>query len=452
MEGRQKKHTFLSGVAAVCAVLFLTAAMIAGIYVEQVLWGLPDRVNFRQCLPWFVLFSVGILYFNSVFDLSRRMHHLAFSVFGSVLLVNIFMMSLPFFEVLYYVQITTLFLMVLFECLAMAGWILLFHRLWYRYNPPLSTVLFCSDGKRGREIAEKINRRTAANRVERVLPYGSEQDILSALAKYPAAVLVSPPAEIKNFVALDCWDSGRELIVVPDIYELVIHNAVLTQFDDLMAYRAKSIGLTPEQRFFKRAADIAGAFLALVLLSPLFLVVSVIVKQDGGPVFFSQNRVTLGDKVFRLYKFRTMVPDAERETGPVLAQRDDPRITRPGRWLRRTRIDEIPQFWNVLKGDMSLVGPRPEREHFIELYSRTLPEYQYRTKVRAGLTGMAHVIGKYNTTPEERILLDLTYIQNFSFFLDLKILAETVRVVCTKGYAEGVDTAPAAPEKEKERV
>lgn len=450
MDRKAKRYTFLSGLAAVSAVIFLTGAMIAGIYVEQALWGFPDRVNFRQILPWFVLFSAGVLYCNSVFDLSRRMHHLAFSAFGSVLLINILMMSLPFFEILYYIQIPTLSIVVFFEVLAMAVWIFLFHRLWFRYNPPLSTVLLCPDRDRGRQIADKINLRTATNRVERILTY-EEGQIPSVLEEYTSVVLVSPPPDVKNAAALDCWDKGRELIVVPDIYELVIHNAVLTQFDDLMAYRAKPVGLLPEQRFFKRAADIAGAALALVFLSPLFLVVAIIVGRDGGPVFFAQNRVTRGDRVFRLYKFRTMVPDAEKETGPVLASRDDPRITRAGKWLRRTRIDEIPQFWNVLRGDMSLVGPRPEREHFIEQYRNRLPEYQYRTKVRAGLTGMAHVMGKYNTTPEERILLDLTYIQNFSFFMDLKILAETVRVVCTKGYAEGVDPVKAR-EKETERV
>jgi lipopolysaccharide/colanic/teichoic acid biosynthesis glycosyltransferase len=135
-----------------------------------------------------------------------------------------------------------------------------------------------------------------------------------------------------------------------------------------------------------------------------------------------------------------MILDAEKLTGPTLALKDDPRITKAGKRLRQMRLDELPQFWNVLKGDMSLVGPRPEREHFINLYLQSLPEYQFREKVRAGITGLAHVLGKYNTTPEERIKLDLTYIQNYSLFLDIKILIETVRIVLTKEYAEGVDS------------
>jgi lipopolysaccharide/colanic/teichoic acid biosynthesis glycosyltransferase len=174
------------------------------------------------------------------------------------------------------------------------------------------------------------------------------------------------------------------------------------------------------------------------------LVIAILIKRDGGPVFYTQKRVTRGGREFDLYKFRTMIPDAEKLTGPVLAQKDDPRVTKIGKKLRQTRLDEIPQLWNTLKGDMSLVGPRPEREHFIELYKESIPEYEYRTFVRAGITGLAHVFGKYNTTPEERIKLDLTYMQNYSIFLDLKIMIETLRVIFTKDYAEGVEQSSGA--------
>ena len=326
-----------------------------------------------------------------------------------------------------------------------------FHYIWLHYSTPASTVVFCDELERGKEISERINGFSHSNRVDAVLAFDAV-NIRLAIDFYDAVVLVKPPQERKNEIALECWNQHKELYIVPEIYELVINNASLVQFDDVMAYKVKPLGLTINQRFIKRTFDIVASILALVFLSPLMLVLAMIVKSDGGPVFFSQERVTKNERTFRLFKFRTMIPDAEKLTGPTLALKEDPRITKAGKWLRQSRLDELPQFWNVLIGDMSAVGPRPEREHFINLYTESLPEYQYRTKVRAGITGLAHVLGKYNTTPEERIKLDLTYMQNYSLALDLKILIETLRVVFSKEYAEGIDDKTVNTERQRERV
>ena len=159
---------------------------------------------------------------------------------------------------------------------------------------------------------------------------------------------------------------------------------------------------------------------------------------DGGPVVFSQERITRWKKPFNLYKFRTMVVDAEKLTGPVLATEKDCRITPLGSLLRATRIDELPQLFNVLSGDMSLVGPRPERQYFIDQFSMDLPYFEYRLSVKAGITGLAQVLGKYTTTPMNKLKFDLMYIRDYSFLLDIKIILQTIRIIFVKESSQGI--------------
>ncbi len=171
----------------------------------------------------------------------------------------------------------------------------------------------------------------------------------------------------------------------------------------------------------------------------VFILVAITIKADSpGPVFFRQRRVGEKEKEFTIYKFRTMCVDAEKQTGPVLASVNDPRITRVGRFIRATRIDELPQLANVLIGNMSIVGPRPERLFFVEMLKKELPEYIHRSNVKPGITGMAQVYGKYNTTPYSKLVYDLIYIQNFSIVSDIALMLKTVRVLLSKSQTEGV--------------
>jgi len=162
-----------------------------------------------------------------------------------------------------------------------------------------------------------------------------------------------------------------------------------------------------------------------------------IIIEDHGPVFFIQERITLHDRPFMIYKFRSMIVDAEADGKARPAVADDDRITKVGRIIRKTRIDELPQLYNVLKGDMSLVGPRPERVEHVIKYTEKIPEFQYRTKVKGGLTGYAQVYGKYNTTAYDKIKLDLMYIENYSLVLDFRIVVMTIKVIFMKSSTEG---------------
>ena len=197
--------------------------------------------------------------------------------------------------------------------------------------------------------------------------------------------------------------------------------------------------LTAEQRVLKRILDIAVAGTALIILSPVMLITAVMIKLDSkGPVLYSQERVGLYGKTFFVHKFRSMKQDAEAKCGPVLAAEGDPRITKFGRFMRATRLDELPQLFNVLKGEMSIVGPRPERPFFVKQFIAQKPEYDYRHNVKPGITGLAQIAGKYNTSAYDKLIYDLLYIQDVSVKTDLMIMLQTFKVLLTKSSTEGV--------------
>jgi exopolysaccharide biosynthesis polyprenyl glycosylphosphotransferase len=192
----------------------------------------------------------------------------------------------------------------------------------------------------------------------------------------------------------------------------------------------RNYGLTFEQRLFKRILDIALSVVGFIVALPIMLIVALAIKlYDGGPVFYKQKRLTINGKEFYVYKFRSMIIDAEKDGVARLACDDDDRITPVGAFIRKVRLDELPQIINIIKGDMSVVGPRPERPELTEQYKKDMPEFEFRLKVKAGLTGYAQVVGVYDTTPYDKLKMDLMYIQNYSLLLDLRIILMTLKTV-----------------------
>jgi Undecaprenyl-phosphate glucose phosphotransferase len=217
--------------------------------------------------------------------------------------------------------------------------------------------------------------------------------------------------------------------LIPDLFQLLTLKADIQDLDGVPVISIDDVSLRGFNRVLKRAVDIVVSFLSLVLLSPLLLLVAVLIKLTSrGPVFYLQERMGLDGRSFTMVKFRTMVCDAEKETGPVMCRPDDPRITRFGRFLRKYSLDELPQLINVLKGEMSLVGPRPERPSFVREFADRIPKYMLRHKVKSGITGWAQVHGlRQDTSIEKRLEYDFFYIQNWSLGLDLKIIWMTLR-------------------------
>ena len=236
-----------------------------------------------------------------------------------------------------------------------------------------------------------------------------------------------------------CSEKGKAIYLIPSLYEISLVDFKVSQVDDLLVFKIEDLGLTYEQRVIKRILDITISSIGLIITSPLIMIISIIIKlYDGGSVFFKQERVTENNKVFNLYKFRTMIEDAEKHTGPVLATEKDTRITPLGRFLRASRIDELPQLFNVLKGDMSIVGPRPERPFFAEQFNEEIDGFKYRVYVKAGITGLAQILGNYSTDPKTKSKYDLLYIKNYSLLLDIKIIFNTIKIIFLKSSSKGV--------------
>lgn len=306
---------------------------------------------------------------------------------------------------------------------------------------PLSTAAACAAGDEELSLIRRfLNIPRGWFRLHAVVPYHNLNLIEAEMGEVDAVLLApSIPAEAKARVAALALKYGREIFVVPGLYEILLFNARVGQLDDLPVMEVPALGLSPAQQAGKRALDITVALIGIVLFLPLMLSAAFLIRLTSrGSIFYRQERVGLGGRPFVLYKFRTMVSDAENETGPVLSTADDPRVTRVGRWLRFMRLDEIPQLLNVLKGEMSLVGPRPERPHFVARFSGEMEEYPYRLLVKPGLTGIAQVMGRYSTEAGDKLRYDLYYIRNYSLFLDLKVLFHTIWVIFSRDAARGV--------------
>ena len=258
------------------------------------------------------------------------------------------------------------------------------------------------------------------------------------------------PSKMRNELLKFCYGKSLRVYSTPKISDIIIRSAESMHYFDTPLLLSRNDGLSIEQAFIKRAMDIFVSAVMLVITSPVFLVTAAAIKMhDGGPVFFYQERCTKDGKVFSICKFRSMIVDAEKNGASVPATERDPRITPVGNIIRKLRIDELPQLLNILKGEMSLVGPRPERVEHVHLYSESIPEFAYRMKVKGGLTGYAQVYGKYNTTAYDKLKMDLMYIQNYSVLLDIEILFKTIKILFEKESTEGFsDEVSAAMEQQ----
>ena len=289
-------------------------------------------------------------------------------------------------------------------------------------------------------LMQKISTREDKYQICNIIHYEEGVDEIMRLAdQYDAIIIGDIPAHERNQLLKRCFGQGIRTYTVPKISDIINRSSDDLNLFDTPLLLSRNEDLKIEQLFAKRMMDVVCSFLGLLISSPFFLIIAFLIKAtDRGPVFYKQIRLTRNGKEFEIYKFRTMIQDAEKDGHARLASEHDDRILPVGRFLRATRLDELPQLINVLKGEMSMVGPRPERPELAAEIEKELPEFPYRLKVKAGLTGYAQIYGKYNTTAYDKLKLDLTYIRNYSFFLDLKLMIMTPKIMLMKESTEGV--------------
>ena len=259
-------------------------------------------------------------------------------------------------------------------------------------------------------------------------------------SEYGGVIVWDIPTQLRNDLVKYCYANSIRLYVMPKISDVLMKGSEQMHLFDTPVLLIREYSIKIEQRILKRLIDIVCSLILIVLSSPAMLITALLVHfYDNGPVLYKQVRCTKGQKEFYIMKFRSMRQDAEKDGVARLASKNDSRITPIGKFIRKVRLDELPQLFNILRGDMSFIGPRPERPEIIAQYLEEMPEFAFRTKVKAGLAGYAQVYGKYNTTPYDKLKLDLTYIENYSVWLDIKLMLLTLKILFTPDATEGIE-------------
>lgn len=384
---------------------------------------------FFNIYPYIIIASLVFIYFYRTFDVVyKKYFELMYSVFLLLILIQLSTMAITFFSRDFGFARSIFLISFFIQFIGFAVFKYLSIKI-CRIIYGKKSLMIIGTENRNEKVVPKI--KDEGNfELKYVLNHYDKEKLKLVDA---VAVGAEIDKEIRNEVVNDAVILGKMVFIVPEFFDISIHRSKLNRFDDTLVFEIGSYYLNFEEKVFKRIVDIVISLIGLVLTSPIILIAVLSVKiQDGGPVLFKQERLTKNGKRFTLYKIRSMKVDAENETGPILTNDKDDRVTTVGKFIRTTRIDELPQLFNVLKGDMSLIGPRPEREFFVKQFQEDIPNYSLRFNVKAGITGLAQVYGKYTTNPEDKLRYDLIYIREYSIFLDMEIFVQTLKVILMK--------------------
>lgn len=390
------------------------------------------------------LYAVLLFFFSNMYGSLKigrfRRIEVLLSQYLSLFLTNVVMYVVISLLAFRFVTPFYLFVVLLAEMLVSTIWNVIVIKLYNRIFQPWKILLVYGERPAADLVYKVEARRDKYAIYDAVNINEGMEKIKKRILDFQAVIIGDIPAVERNDVLKYCYAKKVRAYVIPKISDIILMGADRIHVFDTPFMLSRGYTLSFDQRFGKRTLDIILSVLLLIAASPFMLLTALAIKlYDHGPVFYSQVRCTKGGKEFAIYKFRSMIVDAEKKGGVQLAKEHDKRITPVGRVIRAARIDELPQLFNILKGDMSFVGPRPERPELIKEYSQEMPEFVFRMRVKAGLTGYAQVYGKYNTTPYDKLKLDLFYIENYSFWTDMKLILMTVKTIFKPASTEGIE-------------
>ena len=340
-------------------------------------------------------------------------------------------------------HLTNIFWMLLLFALQIifaVVWAYISNRIYFKANPRCD-MLVVYKNQAAKVLLTKMKAYPEKYHVAETVSIQTDiQDIKEKIKTYKTVLLCDLPTATRNTLLKYCVQKKIRIYLTPEVSDILISGASRIHLIDTPLLLCDNATQAVVHRFAKRLIDLMVSTLMIIVFSPFMLLTIIAIKaSDHGKILYKQERLTQNGKTFNVYKFRSMVEDAEKDGVARLSSKNDDRVTPVGKFIRATRLDELPQLFNIFKGDMTLVGPRPERPEIAEKYCKTMPEFNLRLQVKAGLTGYAQIFGKYNTTPKDKLKLDLMYIADNSLFLDFKILFLTFKTMFMKESTEGIE-------------
>lgn len=397
---------------------------------------------YKSVLPYIVVAFVLINVFSGIYVLyNKRFIEMLSTTLIAQIMMTVVIMAMTFFGRWFAFPRTIVFINLIVSTIILVIWRLIVLNI-YIENSGTNRVMVIGEKEQCQEAVQ--NFKLSGNSQYRIVAITTDnylENVKKNINDIDLFYLLDLHSKEEEFEVLSYLTLKDKRIFLEAEFDniLRINNRVMNINDESLIAIAK-FEISPEKDIIKRMMDFIISLVMIIITSPIMLIAAILIKMTSeGPILYKQIRITKNHKEFEIYKFRSMRIDAEELSGPVLAQSEDPRITTVGKYLRSLRIDELPQLFNVLKGDMSLVGPRPERPFFVEQFNKENPYYYLRHKVRAGITGYAQVFGTYSTDFSSKLKFDLLYIKKYSLMLDIQLLFQTVRILFDKMSSKGLE-------------